>query len=254
MKRKRSFKLVKAAFTILLICFGCNYMMAQNTSQPQSPNVPRVIHVPIQSDTSRTLSSHFTVATKIKKAPEAKGFIQRWLVLEPIKKEIPRNNILTDSYLRTSYSTDNFTSDFNVIPKNGEKVKVGNQELTWYALDSKLFNFKLFRFAYAIKKPQNGVLFWVTTVINCNEDIENIRMAAGCNSAGTFWLNGKETLMIPGDKDMVMDFTTSTRITLRKGKNIIRGAVVNGPGMIDFCLRFIDEKGDPVKNFTVSTD
>ena len=57
-----------------------------------------------------------------------------------------------------------------------------------------------------------------------------------------FWLNGVETLMIPGDKDMVVDYSTSTRITLHKGKNIIRGAVMNGPGMIDFCLRFIDEK------------
>jgi hypothetical protein len=67
-----------------------------------------------------------------------------------------------------------------------------------------------------------------------------------------FWLNGKETLMISGDKDMVVDYCTSPRVTLHKGKNIIRGAVINGPGMIDFCLRFLDEKGEPVKNFTIS--
>ncbi len=168
------------------------------------------------------------------------------------EKDIARNNILNDSFLRAAYTNLNFSTDYNRIPKNGEKVIVGNQELKWYALDSKLFNFKLYRFAYAINKPQNGVLFWVTTVINCTEDIEHVRMAAGCNSAGTFWLNGTETLMIPGDKDMVVDYSTSTRITLHKGKNIIRGAVMNGPGMIDFCLRFIDEKGEPVKKFTVS--
>ena len=51
---------------------------------------------------------------------------------------------------------------------------------------------------------------------------------------------------------MVMDDVVSPRLTLNKGKNIIRGAVINGPGMSDFCIRFLDEKGQPVKNLTVS--
>ncbi|MBE7173006.1 MAG: acetylxylan esterase [Williamsia sp.] len=203
-------------------------------------------------DTGRTLSPYFTPATRLKKAPDEKGFIQRWLVLEPVKKDITRNNIFTDNYLRTTFEKDNFSTDFAVVPRNSEMAKVGEQQLKWYALDSKLFNFKLFRFSYAINKPQYGVLFWVVTVINCPEEISNVRMAAGCNSAGMFWLNGKEVLMLSGDRDMVVDNCTSARVTLHKGQNIIRGAVINGPGMCDFCLRFIDERGKPVKKFTVS--
>jgi hypothetical protein len=222
-------------------------------AQPPGPGQgPAPVYVPIQSDTTRTLNTYFTPATSIKKAPDAKGFIQRWLVLEPVKKDIARNNIFTDNYLRTTFSTDNFSPDFSLIPKKGETVKVGDQQLKWYALDSKLFNFKLHRFAYGISKPQNGVLFWVVTVINCPEEIKNVRMAAGCNSSGMFWLNGEEAVMVAGDKDMVVDNCTSTRLTLKKGKNIIRGAVINGPGMIDFCVRFLDEKSQPVKNFTIS--
>ena len=34
--------------------------------------------------------------------------------------------------------------------------------------------------------------------------------------------------------------------SLKKGKNIIRGAVINGPGMSDFCIRLLDEKGDAI--------
>ena len=49
-----------------------------------------------------------------------------------------------------------------------------------------------------------------------------------------------------------MDDCVSKRITLKKGKNILRGAVINGPGMSDFCVRFIDENGKPVKNITVT--
>jgi len=51
---------------------------------------------------------------------------------------------------------------------------------------------------------------------------------------------------------MVMDDVVSSRLTLNKGKNIIRGAVINGPGMSDFCVRFLDENGQPVKDLTIS--
>jgi hypothetical protein len=58
--------------------------------------------------------------------------------------------------------------------------------------------------------------------------------------------------MLSGNRDMVVDNGTSPRLTLHKGRNIIRGAVINGPGMCSFCLRFLDEKGLPVKNFSIS--
>jgi hypothetical protein len=82
--------------------------------------------------------------------------------------------------------------------------------------------------------------------------MKNVRLAAGANSASMWWLNGQEALTIPGDRDMVADNVTSQRLTLKKGKNIIRGAVINGPGMANFCVRFLDEKGTPIKNLTIS--
>jgi len=252
-KKHKSFLSGMVLVVLLGLTVAINALGQAQASGPPPGMGPRApIYVPIQSDTTRTLNNYFTPATSSQKAPDAKGFIQRWLVLEPIKKDIARNNIFTDSYLRTTFSTDNFSNDFTIVPKNGSTIKMGEQELKWYALDSKLFNFKLYRFSYAIKKPQNGVLFWVVTVINCPEEIKNVRMAAGCNSSGMFWLNGEEAVMVSGDKDMVVDNCTSTRLTLKKGKNIIRGAVINGPGMIDFCLRFLDEKSQPFKNFTIS--
>lgn len=137
-------------------------------------------------------------------------------------------------------------------PKTGDKVKVGKQKLTWYALDSKLFNVKLFRFASGLKKQVYGVLFWAVTVIECPEDMENIRMSVGSNSASMWWLNGEEAVILSGDRRMVKDDCLSRRLTLKKGKNIIRGAIINGPGMSDFCVRFLNENGTPVNNITIS--
>ena len=51
-----------------------------------------------------------------------------------------------------------------------------------------------------------------------------------------------------------MDDCVSKRLTLNKGKNVIRGVVINGPGMSDFCVRFIDEDGKPIKDLTINLE
>jgi len=208
----------------------------------------------VQSDTTRSIAPYFIRATTKKKTPNSEGFIQRWLLLEPINKPNRSNTVFTDSYIRTAFATEYFPNQFTVLPKDGEKVKVGEQELTWHALESTNFNVKLFRFAYGLRKQIYGVLFWAVTVVNSPQEMKNVRMAVGSNSASMWWLNGKEAVILSGDRRMVMDDCVSTRLTLNKGKNIIRGAVINGPGMSDFCVRFLDEKGKPIKDLTISCE
>lgn len=205
-----------------------------------------------KSDTTRSIAAYFTPATTKSKTPDAQGFIQRWLLLEPINKPNRSNTVFTDSYIRKAFDTLYFPNQFTSLPKDSEKVTVGQQELTWHALDSKNYNVKLFRFAYGLNKQIYGVLFWAVTVINSPQEMKNVRMAVGSNSASMWWLNGKEATILSGDRRMVMDDVVSTRLTLNKGKNIIRGAVINGPGMSDFCVRFLDEKGHPIKDLTIS--
>ena len=244
---------IKSLFRILAIAMLA-LLAGETLAQPPGgrprPNLPPI---PPKGDTTRTLTHHFVPASDVKKkAPDDNGFIQRWMVLQPVRKEIARNNILTEDFLREVIAKDNFSGDFNVVPKNGRKVKVGDRRLQWYALDSKAFNFNLFNFTYAINEPPYGVLFWLVTVIDSPEEIQNVRMAAGVNSGGMFWLNGEEVLVLSGDRDMVVDNVTSQRLSLKKGRNIIRGAVINGPGMCSFAVRFLDENGKPVTQFTTS--
>ncbi|MDD4821731.1 MAG: acetylxylan esterase [Bacteroidales bacterium] len=208
----------------------------------------------VQTDTTRSIASYFIPATPKKKTPDRKGFLQRWLLLEPISKPNRSNTVFTDSYIREAFSTEYFPNQFTVLPKDGDKVKVGEQELKWHALDSKNYNVKLFRFAYGLNKEIYGVLFWAVTVVNCPQEMKNIRLAVGSNSASMWWLNGEEAVILSGDRRMVVDDCVSKRLTLNKGKNIIRGAIINGPGMSDFCVRFLDEAGNPIKNLTISCE
>ena len=205
-----------------------------------------------QSDTTKNIAAYFNAATTKKMPPDPEGFIKRWSLLEPINKPNRSNTVFTDSYLRHAFDTLYFSGQLTIIPKNGEKVKVGEQELTWHALESTNFNVKLFRFASETKKQTYGVFFWAVTVVNCPREMKNVRMAVGSNGASMWWLNGKEAIMLAGDRRMVMDDGVSNRLTLNKGKNILRVAVINGPGMSDFCVRFLDQKGQPVKDITIT--
>ena len=203
------------------------------------------------ADKGPSIDNYFMSATAEHAVPDEEGFIRRWTLLEPIDKPNRGNTVFTDSYLREHLTKEYFKGQITDKPKDGQKVKVGKQRLKWHKLDSKLYNVKLFRFATGLDKQYYGIVFLATTVIECDEDIQGVRLSVGSNSASMWWLNGEETLMLSGDRRMVADDGMSRRITLKKGVNILRGAVINGPGMSDFCVRFIDENGNPVKNIRI---
>lgn len=205
-------------------------------------------------DTTRSVAPYFTPATSAARTPDADGFLQRWLLLEPINKPNRSNTVFTDSYIRNAFNTEYFPNQVTVVPHDGDKVTVADQVLTWHALDATNFNVKLFRFAYGLNRPMYGVLFWAVTVVTSPNEKKNVRLAVGSNSASMWWLNGKEAVILSGDRRMVMDDCVSNRLTLNQGRNIIRGAVINGPGMSDFCVRFIDENGAPIKDLTLTID
>lgn len=196
------------------------------------------------------MDQYFSPATADAATPDNDGFIRRWMLLEPIDKPNRSNTVFTDSYLREAFYTEYFKEQLTLLPKDGQKVKVGKQKLTWHALDSKLFNVKLFRLATGLNKQMYGVLFWAVTVIDSPQE-QTVRLAVGSNSASMWWLNGEEAVLLSGDRRMVKDDCTSARLTLKQGRNVLRGAVINGPGMSDFCVRFIDEKGNAVTNLSI---
>ena len=180
-------------------------------------------------------------------APDAEGFIRRWLILEPI----PANG-LTDGAVQAIVKTEYFPNQLTVIPKDGDKVNVKGSDLTWHAEDTTEYNVNLYHFAYALNKPTSYVLFWAVTVVNCPNEMKDVRLAIGSNAASVWWVNGQEVIGIYGDRQTVIDDGVSKRLTLKKGPNIVRAAVVNGGGATDFCARFLDAEDKPLKGFTVS--
>ena len=209
--------------------------------------------------------------------PDANGFIRRWMLLEPIDYNVRSNTILTDSYLNENLSKQYFKGQFDdkKLPRDGEKVtatgialaggprdtrmqmgpaqtKEVKQTLRWHALESNTYNVKVFRFAESYGCQPYNSLFWGVTVVDCPEEMVGVRLAIGSNGASMWWLNGERVLTLDGDRRMVEDDCVSQRLTLKKGRNILRFALVNGPGLSDLCARFIDEKGKPVTGYEVT--
>jgi hypothetical protein len=204
---------------------------------------------------AQTFGPHLTQAASTARGPATNGFLQRWLVLEPIRVQIRSNAQLVDSFVQATLKKDYFTNQFTVIPHDGDKVTVNGTELAWHAVDSSVYNVNLYHFAIALGKPQFNVVFWAVTIVNCPEEIPNVRLAVGSNAASIWWVNGKEVIDLYGDIHMKLDDGVSKRFTLHKGSNIVRCAVINSPGVSDFCARFLDTEDKPVlTGFTLSVE
>lgn len=188
------------------------------------------------------IAPYFCAPSSEAMQPDEKGFIRRWLLLEPIAHETRTNTVFVDSYVRQYLDTGWNKGDFK-LPQDGKDG--------WHALDSRLFNVKLYRYAVGTETGRYGMICRVVTVIDVPEDVECVRLAAGSNSASMWWIDGEEVLILSGDRRMVMDDGASRRLTLKKGRHILSGSIINGPGMSDFCVRFIDEEGKPVLDYEI---
>ena len=109
------------------------------------------------------------------KAPNADGFLQRWLLLEPIAV----SGQLTDSAVQTAVKTADVPDQLSAIPRDRDMVSVGNTKVAWHAVDTIGYNVNLYHFAYALKRPTSNVLFWVVTIVNAPRELSGVRHAIG---------------------------------------------------------------------------
>ena len=201
-----------------------------------------------QSSSGRGPAPSLAAPKSPTQSPGADGFIQRWLILEPI----PTKGQLTDTAVQTTVKTDFFPNQLTVMPRHGDKVTVGGSDLAWHAVDTIGYNVNLYHFAYALGKPTSNVLFWAVTVVNSPREMPDVRLAIGSNAASVWWVNGKEVIGIYNDRQTVIDDGVSRRLTLQKGPNVVRAAIINGGGATDFCARFLDGEYRPVRDIKVT--
>jgi hypothetical protein len=171
-----------------------------------------------------------------------RGFIHRWLVLEPVPVAGP----LTETAVKEALLLAALPDDARAPRIDGGDVTVNGAVHKWHALETLNYNLNLYHFAWALSKPTSNVLFWVVTTVDSPRDMSGVRLAIGSNAASRWWLNGEPVIALNDDRQSVIDDGVSRRIALRKGRNVIRAAIINGGGATDFCARFLDENDRPI--------
>ena len=161
---------------------------------------------------------------------DSRGFIHRWRLLEPM----PVPGRLTETAVQEALQA-------NPLPASP----------SWHEVDTSNYNVNLYHFAYGLSKPTSNVLFWVTTTIESPREMRDVRLAIGSNAASRWWLNEVPVIALNDDRQTVIDDGVSRRLTLRKGRNVIRAAIINGGGATDFCARFLDAEDQPIRDLKV---
>ena len=169
-------------------------------------------------------------------------------MLEPV----PVPGRLTESAVKEALTLAALPDAAGAKPADGAVVTVNGAEHKWHALETSNYNVNLYHFAWALSKPTSNVLFWVETTVDSPREMQNVRLAIGSNAASRWWLNGEPVIALNDDRQAVIDDGVSRRLTLRKGRNVIRAAIVNGGGATDFCARFLDENDRPIQGLSVS--
>jgi len=198
-------------------------------------------------DATRPAASSLTRPKGATQPVDSRGFIHRWVVLEPV----PVPTGLTESAVQEALKLAALP-DAAAQSSDGAKVSVNGAEYAWHALDTLHYNVNLYHFAWALSKPTSNVLFWVETIVDSPHEMQDVRLAIGSNAVSRWLLNGEAVIALNDDRQSVIDDGVSRRVTLRQGRNVIRAAIINGGGATDFCARFLDENDRPIQGLTVS--
>ncbi len=190
-------------------------------------------HAQAPQDAARPPASTLTTPKGTSQPVDTRGFIHRWRVQEPV----PVQGRLTESAVKEALA----------LAANPDPAVY-----KWHALETTNYNVNLYHFAWALSKPTSNVLFWAETVVDSPREMQNVRLAIGSNAASRWWLNGEPVIALNDDRQSVIDDGVSRRVTLRKGRNVIRAAIINGGGATDFCARFLDENDKPIVGLSVT--
>ena len=159
---------------------------------------------------------------------------------------------LTESAVQEALQSAPLPGPAEALPRDGDELALAGTNVKWHALDTLNYNLNLYHFAWALSKPTSNVLFWITTTVDSPQEMKDVRLAIGSNAASRWWLNGEPVIALNDDRQAVIDDGVSKRLTLRKGRNVIRAAIVNGGGATDFCARFLDANDRPITGLSAS--
>ena len=178
------------------------------------------------------------------------GFIRNWVVLDPIALGDTAATHEEDTQ-KPMFNKQYFDGQKDGMPQDGDKVKVEGKDVTWHAHAAGDYAIDFEKIAAdASKEPTNAMYFGVAYIMS-PEQKDGVKLAIGSDDSSVWWLNGSEVIRVYSGRGVDKDQDQAENLTLKKGLNVLRFAVINGDGPAGACARFLDKGGSPLKEITI---
>jgi hypothetical protein len=163
------------------------------------------------------------------------GFIRTWLILAPIP--------LADGQdPGEAIDKEQIKDEAKLAPKDGEKLKVGDKELTWKKVTAEDYYFDVNKLLGS--ETERSMAYAVTYVVAA-DDIKAV-LKIGSDDGCKVYVNGKEVGKAAEDRAIEKDQNTFENVALKKGVNVVVFKVVNNTGEWQGAARFVDKDGKPI--------
>jgi hypothetical protein len=167
----------------------------------------------------------------------AEGFVSRWLVLGPIPLGPGASNHSEEGQ-KGFFAQPWMPNPKEARPKPLQNATVAGQEMKWDVSD-------IGDYFVDFGAPENSMHIVLSYVV-ADQDLSELTLATGSDDSAVWWLNGEEVIRVYSGRAVGKDQDRSRPVSLRKGANVLMGAVINGGGPTAACARFLAKDGKPV--------
>ncbi len=170
------------------------------------------------------------------------GFITTWLLLAPI----PLGDGMSGA---DAVGKQQIKDEAKLQPKAGDKVKVGDKELTWKAYKVKDY---FFDFNDLLGAQTEDCVGYAVCYVHAPEAMKGVNLKIGSDDQCVVYLNGKEVVKVSEARALEKDQNT-VEVALNKGVNVLVFKVVNEKIDWSGCARFTDKEDKALKGLKVGT-
>src|SRR5262249_52080878 len=173
--------------------------------------------------------------------PDEEGFLRSWLLLAPI-------SLAEGQSEEDGLNKEWIAGEAKLAPKEGDKAKVGDKELTWKAVKASDYFFDV---NAALGDTTENAVAYAVAYVTAPDEMKGLQLRIGSDDMCKVYLNGKEVIKATEDRPVDKDQNQADDVTLNKGVNVIVFKVVNGVVDWSGCARFTDKDGRRVPGVTL---
>lgn len=183
--------------------------------------------------------------------PDAQGYIHHWLLLDPIALDNALEHV--EEVEKPMFAREYFKGHLTANPAKSDWAIINGKEHRWreFSVPETDYQLDLAAFTAEHNTISESCMFMGVAYVLAEQDIPNVKLAIGSDDSSLWWVNGAEVIRVYESRGVVEDNDVSKPLTLKKGVNVVRFAVIQGDGPTGACARFIDAADKPVTGIQV---